>query len=326
MKFGVGINTCREVLSYPAGFSGPKEMVEIAQLAERLGFYSVWGDEHIAPTRSMMERDSQPPNFYELFVSLAFVAGSTNSIKIGAGVLCIPWRDPVWIAKQASTLDVASNGRFIMAVGLGALKEELVAIKANAPKYNRGHMLDEGLEAINILFSEKWASYQGEYYHFENVAMFPKPLQKPFPIFISGEKGSTFERIARWGSGFFVTPKLELMQNKIETLKPYLERYNRTITDVEVTTITSLSIAQTHEEAVERWESSRIAERYRLQGVKQADEINFIGTPNEVTEKIMQLEKGGLGHCGLQRFAASSHSEIIEQIQMMGEEVLPHFR
>ena len=62
MKFGVGINTCREVLSYPAGFSGTCEMVEIAQLAERLGFYSVWGDEHIAPTKSMMDRDNQPPN------------------------------------------------------------------------------------------------------------------------------------------------------------------------------------------------------------------------------------------------------------------------
>ena len=100
----------------------------------------------------------------------------------------------------------------------------------------------------------------------------------------------------------------------------------RSINDIEVTTITSLSIAKTHEEAVQRWERSRIAERYRQQGVTEAGEVNFIGTPDEVTQKIIELEEGGLRHCGLQRFAASSHSEIIEQIQMMGEEVLPNFK
>ena len=187
MKFGVGINTCREVLSYPSGFSGPKEMVETAQLAEKLGFYSIWGDEHITPTKAMFEKDPQPPNFYELFVSLAYVAAATSKIKLGAGVVCLPWRDPVWVAKQASTLDVCSDGRFIMAVGMGAIKQELVAINTGAVKTNRGRMMDESLEALNHLFNEEWASYKGEYYHFENVALFPKPIQKPFPIFISGE-------------------------------------------------------------------------------------------------------------------------------------------
>jgi probable F420-dependent oxidoreductase len=325
MKFGVGINTCREVLSYPAGFSGPREMMETAQLAERLGYYSVWGDEHIAPTRAMFEKDPQPPNFYDLFVSLAFVAASTATIKIGAGVVCMPWRDPIWVAKQAATLDVASGGRFIMAVGLGALKDELVAINSRAVGYNRGEMLDEGIEAIDLLFNEAWATYKGRYYQFENVAMFPKPLQKPFPLFISGESDATYERIARWGAGFFVWPSLKYIEGKIENLKPYLEKRNRSLDDLEITTLAGMSIARTHDEAMERWQRSRVAERYKRMGVDPVD-MNLIGSVEEVVDKIEKMRSLGLTHCALQRFAAGSHGELMEQVQMVGEEVLPHFQ
>ncbi len=326
MKFGVGINTCREGYYYPAGFSGPKEMVEVARLAEKLGFYSVWGDEHVTPTQAMADRDPQPPNFHELFMSLAFVAGATSKIRVGAGVVCMPWRDPYWVAKQASTLDVASNGRFLMALGLGASKEELTAINPKGAKFNRGNMLDEGIDVLQLLFTEKWATYKGEYYQLENVSMYPKPIQKPFPLIISGESENTMRRIAQLGSGCFISPSVKAINGRIEALKPLVAEYRRSMDDIEIITLNSVSVARTHDEAVKRWQSARISERYKKLTWEQTLEANVIGTPAEMIERIEKLQKAGLRQFGMQRFAARTHAELMEQVQMVGEEVLPHFK
>ncbi len=326
MKFGIGISTCREGFSYPAGFAGPREMIKAAQTAERLGFDSVWGDDHMTPTRAMLARDPQPPNFYELFVSLAYVAAATERIQLGAGVIVLPWRDPVLVAKQASTLDVCSEGRLILAVGIGGSREEFQAISPRASKGNRGKMLDESLEALTLLFSQDVASYKGTYYEFENVAIYPKPVQSPFPIYLSGNSPETPRRVAQWGRGCFVSASEEGIRRRIEALRPLMEEHNRNLSEIEITTITTASIARTHQEAVERLGRSHIGRRYTKLSLEEVIDANFIGTPAELVEKIGRLGEAGLNHCGFQRFAADTFEEMMEQVQMIGEEVLPRLR
>ena len=327
MKFGIGIPTCREGLYYPAGFAGPKEMVQVSQMAERLGFYSVWGDDHMTPHQALLARDPQPPNFYELFISLAYIAAATERIKLGAGVIVMPWRDPVLVAKQAATLDVFSGGRLLFAVGIGGSRAEFEAINPRASKGNRGKMLDEGLEVLDLLLNNQdAASYKGRYYEFQDVALYPKPVQRPFPVYLSGTSEEIPRRIAQWGSGCFVAPDVEDIRKRLEALRPLMEERGRSLEEIELISLTNVSIARTQKEAIDRFQRSRLyTQRLRSVSLDRILAANIIGTPAEVIEKINTLKEAGLGQCALQRFAATTFEEVTEQVQMLGEEVLPAF-
>ncbi len=329
MKFGIGIPTCREGRDYTASFAGPQDIVELSQMAERLGFDTVWGDDHITPDQALRTKDPQPPSFYELFTSLAYVAAATKTIRLGIGVMIIVWRDPVLVAKQAATLDVFSGGRLTLGVGLGGSRYEFEAVNPRWRKAHRGKMLDEELEILNLLFTQDGVSFKGQYYEFEDLSLHPKPLQKPFPFYITAFRGDTPEslrRMARWASACAVKPTVEAIRQRKEALAPVLEEMGRDLSEIELTTLPTGSIAGTHREAVERLQRSRGFERYRNLTMEQVEEDNFIGTPAEITEKIAKLEEAGLGHCGMQRFGASSYEELKEQVQMLAEEVLPHFK
>ncbi len=317
MKFGIGIPNCREGRDYPAGFAGPEDIVRLCQLAESLGFDSTWADDHITPDEALRTRDSQPPSFYEPFLTLAYVASVTRTIRLGVGVLVIIWREPVLVAKQVATLDVFSGGRVILGVGLGGSREEFEAVNPRWRKAHRGRILDEDLEILDLLFTRDDVSYKGHYYEFQGLTFHPKPVQNPLPIYITGTSEEVLRRIARWGSGCFVLPREEGVRQRLDALRPLMEERGRDLSEIDITTSTTISIARTHQEAVEYLEKSRVSARLRDQ---------IVGTPSEMAEKIKRLEDAGLTHFTLQRFAASTFQELTEQVQMFGEEVLPLFK
>ncbi len=329
MKFGVGIPTCREGRDYPASFSGPEEMVELSQLAEKLGIDYVWADDHIAPNEALRTKDPKPPSFYETILSLSYVAAATNSVRLGIGVLVMIWRDPVLVAKQIATLDVFSDGRITLGVGIGGSRDEFEAVQPRMRHAHRGKLLDEQIEILNLLFTQDNASFNGEYFEFDDLSLHPKPNQKPFPFYITAFSRDTPEslrRMAKWAFYVAVNPTIESVRNRVEGLKPYLEEVGRDISEIELTTLPTASIGHTHQEAVERLQRSRLFERYKGQSLESVEEANFIGTPEEITEKIKRLEAEGLNHCAPQRFATNTYEGLKEQVQMFGEEIVPHFR
>lgn len=329
MKFGIGIPTCREGRDYPADFAGPNEMVELSQFAEKLGIDYVWGDDHMTPDEALRTKDPKPPAFYETLLSMAYVAAATKTIRLGIGVLVMIWRDPILVAKQVATLDVFSGGRVTLGVGVGGARHEFEAVVPKMKKAHRGRLLDEQIEVLNLLFTQDNVSFNGEYFEFNDLSLHPKPKQDPFPFYITAytkDTPETLSRMAKWGSLVAVHPFDESVTNRVEGLKPHLEELGKDISDVELTTLPTASIGRTHEEAIERLTSSRLFERYKNQSIESVEEGNFIGTPAEITEKIKRLEKKGLNHCAPQRFATNTFEGLKEQVQMFGEEVLPHFR
>ena len=150
MNFGVAIPTCRDGLMYPPGFCNRKSLVAITTLAEDLGYHSVWGNDHIT-TQSYLKNVRPLPNYYEVLTSLSFLAAVTSKIKLGTGIVPLPLRNCVLLAKQAATLDNLSDGRLLLGVGIGAYREEFEAMIGRG---RRGDILDEGLEALNLLFQE----------------------------------------------------------------------------------------------------------------------------------------------------------------------------
>ena len=205
MKFGIGIPNAREGVFYPPGFCNASQLVELTLLAESLGFDSIWATDFMSPVPEIGIPAGRNPAWYELMVTLSYLAGVTERIKLGAGVAVLPFRDPIVLAKQAATLDHFSGGRFILGAGAGVFKTELRAIQGRLQKPHRGRMLDEHLQALNLLLNtEGRVSFSGEYYQFTNVELDPKPVQKPHPPVILGTFGSKWgrKRVAEFGDGW----------------------------------------------------------------------------------------------------------------------------
>ena len=153
MRFSFGIPTGEDGVYAPSPFAGPMQIVEVAQLAERLGFDAVWTIELTTPSTSMQIPDGEVPRWYEVLTTLAYVAARTERIALGTGVLVLPNRDPILLAKQVATLDVFSKGRVILGVGVGKYRDEFVSLHPRLANVRRAGMLEEGLECLTRLFS-----------------------------------------------------------------------------------------------------------------------------------------------------------------------------
>ena len=325
IKFGLGIPNCREGRSVPAGFAGPKEIIYVSELAESLGFDVLWADDHLDASREIRARDQTPPNLYEILITMSHIAAITKTIGLGIGVLVLPTREIVVTAKQLSTLDVFSDGRLILGLGIGN-REEFNAIMPKNKQANRGKMLDEGIEALRLLFTEDEATFKSDYYEFNGVAINPKPIQNPIPMYIAGSAPETLNRIAKWGHGCFVPRGLKALYKRIDELKPVLKVVGRDILELDMTSRTILSIGNSREEAVNHLQKSRISNRFKGQKLEETVAQNLIGSIDDVIDDITKLKEGGMTQLVVQNIAASNFCEMIEQVKIFGQQVLPIFK
>src|SRR5260221_13677995 len=153
-----GLPTGMEGLTYPMPFSTPETLIKIAQHAEKLGYHSVWGNDHMTTQHYVRAENPLPPRFWEPLVTYAFVAAATTTLRFGTGLLVMPMRrDIVVTAKQIATLDHFSGGRFELGIGIAAYREGFEALNPDSEAHRRD-MVDEALLAFNLLFKERVAS------------------------------------------------------------------------------------------------------------------------------------------------------------------------
>ncbi len=329
----VGLPTCMEGMMYPVPFATAQEVVKLATLAEKLGYHSVWGNDHMTTQRYVRDEFSLPPNFWEPLIMYAYIAAVTTTLRFGTGMLVMPMRrDIVVVAKQIATLDHLSSGRVILGFGVGAYREEFEALHPNWGAH-RGSLLEESIQAIKYLFAERVASWKGEYYHFEDVEMYPKPLQDPLPIYVGGNHPNAAQRAASYGHGWLpaVMP-LNHIRERVGRFKQLVEAQGRDYENMDVAMQFVAYVDKTHESAVERFRRSQM---YRhlvsLSGSTLKDQVgtrfeetNLIGTPEEVVEKANQIREAGVKHlCGTY-FCADTVSELMDQMSLFAEEVIPH--
>lgn len=334
MKFSVCLSTGFEGVMYPIPFAGPDDMIRQAKLCERLGYHSVWGNDHI--TTQDYVRDlfpGKPPNFYEPLIVLAAIGAATTTLKLGTALCVLPMRDPVYLAKQAITLDQMSNGRFIMAVGLGAYREEFAAWGGSRVKgARRGDMMDEGLEALRLLFNETRCSFDGKYYSFTDIEMFPKSVAQPFPLYVGGHNMEMVERAARYGQGWLPGWRpLKELEERIQFIKKRAGELGRNPDDIEIAPQFSVTIDRTMEAAERRYmESGLVAHRQSLAytGRDLSHQViaNLVGSPEVILEKVDKLRAIGIDHCSALMFPANSVAEMDEQIEWFATEVMARIK
>jgi probable F420-dependent oxidoreductase len=142
--------------------------------------------------------DSEIP---DPLIWLAYVAASTTTIRLGTGILILPQRNPVVLAKELATLDHLSGGRVELGIGVGWLEEEFVAL--GVPWARRGARTDEYVGAMRALWAGDAAEFDGEFASFHRVSSNPKPAQGAIPIVVGGHSRAAAERAGRLGDGFF---------------------------------------------------------------------------------------------------------------------------
>jgi probable F420-dependent oxidoreductase len=334
VKFGVALPNCTEGLCYPTGFTSPDVIIRMAQAAERLGFDSVWCNDHFSTQHYVRERWPEPPNYYEPLITLAAVAGATRRIRLGTCVIVVPLREPVLLAKQAATLDVFSQGRLIFGVGVGAYREEFEATYPRRKGQNRGAIHAEGLEALSRLFRDRRASFEGRYLHFEDVELYPKPVQQPLPMWTSGNTRVAAERAGRWCQGWLpaVMPANTLSEYAA-ILRESAHNAGRDPASIEIAPQIALCIGRTHEQAVEQFRSSWLYHHFlslrestfKDQDLSGVENLNLIGTPDEIGEKIESLIAAGCTYFPGLIVSTSTEEETLDQMQQFAEQVLPRF-
>src|SRR5262245_57489911 len=193
-----------EGLNQPPATIRPPDILRIAQEAEALGLDSLWANDHLTPWPKLRQPDPRPYNWYEILITTAWCARATTRIKLGLGVIVVPFRDPLILAKQIATLDVLSGGRVLLGVGIGTVRDEFEILQPRKRTANRGAMLDETLQALDRLLNQAEAGFGRQHYAFEKIALDPKPVQKPLPLYLSGQVSETLHRVATRATGLMV--------------------------------------------------------------------------------------------------------------------------
>jgi probable F420-dependent oxidoreductase len=288
------------------------------------------GQQHITSQAYVRELfPDQAPNFYELLTVLSFCAAATSRIRVGTALAVLPMRDPFWLAKQAATIDQLSDGRLVLALGLGAYREEFAAWAPRlAKEAQRGEMMDEGLELMRRLFSERRVTHRGKYYAVRDMEMYPKPKRQPFALWLGGHNMATVERTARyavgWLPGWRPWPELEA---RIKRLKARAAELGRDPSEIEIAPQFSLTIARTAEEAEKRYMASGlVAHRkslaYTGRDLSQQVVANLVGSPDLIREKVAGLAKMGVDHACALMIPADSMAEFEDQVEWFAKTVL----
>ena len=334
MRFGVHIPTCIEGMMYPVPFARPADILPTALLCESLGFDSVWGNDHMTTQRYVQREFPDPPNFFEPLVTFSYCAARTTRLRFATGIIVLPMRNMPVLAKQAATLDQLSGGRLILGVGTGAYREEYEALFPDARGVRRGDIVEEGMQALRLLFTERRATFRGRTVHFEEVECFPKPAQSPMPIYAGGNHPEVRRRAGQYGQGWMpaVLSPEELARGADE-VRQAAAAAGRDGAAIDIAPQFAVSIGRTHEEAIRRFQASQLFKHLEsLKGstLKQQtggfEQRNLIGSPDEISERIRTYAAAGATTLAGMLFVAGSVAEMHEAIELFGREVLPNFR
>jgi probable F420-dependent oxidoreductase len=238
MKFGISF-----VNAGP--FAAPEAMMHLGRTAERYGIESLWAVEHVVIPQGYEStypydpsgRIPAPENvdIPDPFLSLAYLAAVTTRIRLATGILILPQRHPIYVAKEAATLDVLSGGRAILGIGVGWLAEEFEAL--GVPFEDRAARTAECVRAIRALWKREPVPFEGKFFRWGKLHSNPKPVRASgVPIVVGGHTEISAKRAARYGDGYFAgRDTLETLGPLLAALRTECQRLGRNSAEIEVT-------------------------------------------------------------------------------------------
>ena len=209
--------------------AGPEGAGRIAVAAEQAGFESVWTGEHVVLPDPQAPPSPLPPlhPMLDPAVALAYVAALTSEIKLGTGIIIVPQRNPLVLAKELASVDVLSGGRLQFGVGVGYLGPEFEAL--GIPMEDRARRTEEYIEAMRAIWSMDQPAYDGEFVNFSDVQARPQPVQQPGPpVVMGGHTVPAYRRAVTMSEGWYgFALDYDGTQRCIEGLSEAGARYDR---------------------------------------------------------------------------------------------------
>jgi probable F420-dependent oxidoreductase len=335
MKFGVDVPTCLAGMAYPVPFATADEVIKIAVEAEELGYDEVSGNDHLSTQRFVRDAWPDPPDYFEPLMMLATIAAKTSVVRLGTGILVLPMRDPVLLAKQVATLDHVSGGRVTLAVAAGGYRDEFESVTPDLAHASRVDLMTEGIEALRTLFEQPHSTYEGKYRRFVDVESYPKPLQSPLPIFSGGNAEGALRRAGERCEGWLPAKigPAEIAAGR-EKVAAYARAAGRDPAGVTIGLQTVVCIADTAQDARERVERStfnlfrKSLKETMMKGVGLDKYLadNLIGTPDDVCAKVAAFRDAGLDGFFATLFVANTVDEMLEQMRLFARHVMPAFQ
>jgi probable F420-dependent oxidoreductase len=231
--------------------AGPEAIARIAPLAEELGYDSLWTGEHV-----VVPDPREPPSpmepldpILDPLIALAFAAAHTERMRLATGIVILPQRNPLVLAKQLASLDSVSGGRLIFGMGVGYLEPEMTAI--GIPMERRGTRAVEYLGAMRALWGQEQPAFEGEFVRFAGVNAHPRPVQHPLPVVMAGHSAAAHRRAARHADGWYgFMLKPDETTEQLEGLRRCLAGAGRELSAFEVSVTPR---GRTDSEAVAAW-------------------------------------------------------------------------
>ena len=226
------------------GVQSADQIVQTAQFVESLGYESVWTFEHVVvpvnyeskyPYNKSGNMGAAPEtNFVDPLIALSAVAASTKTLRLATGVNILSQVNPIYMAKQAASLDFIPNGRFMLGVGIGWLREEFDAL--GVPFEHRGARFDDYVAGMRKIWSGEVVEHESDFISLKGFKSYPLPIQKPFPVVMGGVKGKIFKRTAQLGNGWFApTGDPAELKGHMENLKIECDAIGRDLSEIEIT-------------------------------------------------------------------------------------------
>ena len=215
----------------------PVVIKDYIQAVEALGYGHIMTYEHVlganADSSSVSSLYMHRHTFHEPFVLLGFLAGVTSKIKLMTGIVILPQRQTALVAKQAAQVDVLSNGRFRLGIGLGSNLFEYEAMGENF--HNRGLRVEEQVDVMRKLWTNEVVTYRGKWHTITDAGINPLPVQRPIPIWFGGMADPVLRRVARLGNGWFPNGKPdEKMEGLVNQLEVYTQKEGRSLSDISI--------------------------------------------------------------------------------------------
>lgn len=286
LQFGLSLpqGWTMELASITDPVEAYETMTRVAQTADELNFASVWLVDHF----DTIPRPSQEKTF-ECWTTTAAIARDTKRVRIGQLVTCNGYRNPAFLAKMASTVDVLSHGRLNFGIGAGWYEHEFRSYGFDYPSApDRLRRLREAVQIIRAMWTEEEAVFEGKYYQVRGAINQPKGVQQPhIPLLIGGGgEQVTLKLVAQYGDACNIYGDLETIKRKFAILKEHCAAIGRDYESVHRTATAFCSIAETDEQALAKLPAG-LLDRPSGQGA-------LFGSPATLRQRFAELEEAGV--------------------------------
>lgn len=303
-------------LFFPQVGLGFPAITERVQVAERLGFDSVFFVDH------MWSRGLPQLDHLEAWTLMTATAAVTQRIRVGALVLCNSYRNPALLGKMAASLDAISNGRLVLGLGAGWMDEEYRAYGYPFPSMRaRIEQLEEAVEVIKRLLTEERASFQGKYYTVDGAPNLPKPLQRPRPpILIGGGGEKRLLPVVARHADIWNCPNNHATElpRRLAVLREHCAAIGRNPEEIEVSEQCIVVLGSDERDFRQKWELARGT----IGTVFDLEKTAYAGTPEQVAARFRKRVAQGVTFFPM--LLSDFHAP--ESLQLFAERVMPAVR